>query len=615
MKKNLSLLSAIILLFSARLICGQNTPPIKAYSDNWVATDGLGRVLPTYIESDESKPDKYIGVFYWLWHPYVRLKDGKQKIVQELINENPESPAFECSDYYWCEPENGFYHPSDPWSTRRNLQMLANAGVDFIFIDFTNGDQGCKSLSNFMTVALEMHKQKIPVPKIVFFLNEGYNAAMNCLLDNFYNKPEYNPLIFMWEGKPLIMASGEKCKKQCERCREELVQNMFTWRYTWAFEPKQWNFLDSVPQDAFFRNGIAEQISVTKSMGSPLWNAELQGSSSTTSYTPPYDKYWLSDQTPQGNFFEEQWARAHEVNPQIICITGWNELTAAAWPSSANAPHPFMRKQWNDPSWRCVNQAICLSKDSLGNHIPHGWFFVDEFNMEFNRDIEPMTGGYTDAYYYQMVSHIRKFKGLSKQESASPAKTIIIDGAFSEWNDVAPDFIDPEGDCQHRNFMNVNNSEILVNTSGRNDITNSKVTFDEENIYFYVRTANGLTSCQDQNWMLLFIDSDKDQKTGWEGYDYVINYGKKDGEKTSVKSWSGKDWKKTGTGSFRMKGTEMEISIPKKSIGISALPDFYFHWADNPADLKDISAFFLNGESAPDRRFNYHYIAKSKIEK
>ncbi len=59
-----------------------------------------------------------------------------------MINENTESPAFECNYYYWCESKNGYYHPSDPISARRNLQMPANAGVDFIFIDFTNGDQG-----------------------------------------------------------------------------------------------------------------------------------------------------------------------------------------------------------------------------------------------------------------------------------------------------------------------------------------------------------------------------------------------------------------------------------------------------------------------------------------
>ena len=27
----------------------------------------------------------------------------------------------------------------------------------------------------------------------------------------------------------------------------------------------------------------------------------------------------------------------------------------------------------------------------------------------------------------------------------------------------------------------------------------------------------------DSNWMLLFIDTDQNKETGWEGYDFVIN--------------------------------------------------------------------------------------------
>ena len=585
----------------------ENSPQSHAYGDSWVAADGQGRTLPSYEEAGEYKPGKYVGVFYWLWHPYVRLKEGKQTTVQELINENPESPAFECNDYYWGEPENGFYHPRDPWSTRRNLQMLANAGVDFIYLDFTNGDHGCESLDDFMKVALEMHQQEIPVPKVVFFMNENYDEAMNCVLDNFYNNQEYKPLMFIWEGKPLIMAGSEKCKEQCERCRNEEVQEMFTWRYTWAFNENQWNFLDSVPQDYYVINGKAEQISVNKSMGSPLWDAEWQGSSSTSQRTPAYNEHWLTDQTPFGYFFEEQWSRAHEVDPSIVCVTGWNELTAAAWPSTRNSPHPFMRKSWDDPNWRCVNKETCLAKDSAGNHIPHGWFFVDEFNMEFNRDLEPMKGGYNDSYYYQLVSHIRKFKGMSKPEKASPAKTIEIDGNFAEWQDVKPSFKDPKGDCMHRDFKNVNNSERLVNKTGRNDIVFSKVTHDSLNVYFYVETADPITSYKDPLWMLLLVDSDKNNQTGWEGYDYIVNHEVINSNKSTLKFWNGNSWQKLGEAELGLAGTQMEISISKDLLGLKGLPDFYFKWADNPSHLDNIENFFVNGETAPDRRFNYHY--------
>ena len=52
-----------------------------------------------------------------------------------------------------------------------------------------------------------------------------------------------------------------------------------------------------------------------------------------------------------------------------------------------------------------------------GAHIPFmrrdsTYFFVDQYNAEFNRCIQPMKGGYTDNYYMQMAENIRQYKGI-----------------------------------------------------------------------------------------------------------------------------------------------------------------------------------------------------------
>ena len=36
--------------------------------DTWVAVDGLGRSLPTYEEVGERDGEKFVGLFYWIWH-------------------------------------------------------------------------------------------------------------------------------------------------------------------------------------------------------------------------------------------------------------------------------------------------------------------------------------------------------------------------------------------------------------------------------------------------------------------------------------------------------------------------------------------------------------------
>lgn len=591
------------------------TEQLKAYGDSWVATDAIGRVLPGYEDCGDYRPKKYVGMFYWLWHASIRIKSGPIQTAHDLLVLDPYSPAFECADYYWGEPEDGFYHPSDPWSTRRNLQLLANAGIDFVFLDFTNGDQGNLSLENFMTVVLDMYNKGIPVPKLSFFMNENYNAAMTSVMDKIYNHPEYDPLLFKWKGKPLLMADSTKCALQCTLCQDQAIKDHFTWRKTWAFDAGQWNFLDTYPQDYCSFEGKPEQMPVCKAMGAPMWEkGNGQGSSFHNSKSPEYNKYWETYQSKYGFAFEEQWTRAHSIDPSILCITGWNELTAGAWPSRGDKDAiPFMGKAWNDPSWRCVNNATCLSKDANGNHIPHGWYFVDEFNQEFNRDIEPMKGGYTDNYYYQLVSHTRKFKGMSAPEPISACKTIAIDGNFNEWTTVTPVFKDAPGDVSIRNYKNVNNSAVLTNNTARNDIIESRATYDENNIYFYVKAAQNLTPHTDPNWMLLFIDVDRNKGTGWEGYDYVVNYSVKSSTETTLKQWNGKNWGNEKLISYAVNGDALELSIPRSAVMLDkGTPEFYFHWADNPQQLKDITSFFTDGDSAPDRRFNYNF-STSKI--
>lgn len=51
-----------------------------------------------------------------------------------------------------------------------------------------------------------------------------------------------------------------------------------------------------------------------------------------------------------------------------------------------------------------------------------------------------------------------------------------------------------------------------TNNTGRNDIVGAKVARDADNVYFYVETADKLTPATDRNWMMLFIDVDRDKR-------------------------------------------------------------------------------------------------------
>ena len=54
--------------------CGATgiSPQVSAFGDPLVATDALGRELPNYAQTGGEKPNRYVGLFYWLWHGPLR---------------------------------------------------------------------------------------------------------------------------------------------------------------------------------------------------------------------------------------------------------------------------------------------------------------------------------------------------------------------------------------------------------------------------------------------------------------------------------------------------------------------------------------------------------------
>lgn len=286
----------------------------------------------------------------------------------------------------------------------------------------------------------------------------------------------------------------------------------------------------------------------------------------------------------QGIYFQQQWQGALDIDPEFIFITGWNEWVAQRF--ITNSGQKF-----------------------LGKKLPDGGtFFVDQYSREYSRDIEPMKGGYTDNYYYQMIANIRRYKGVRKPPSPGAMKTITIDGNFSDWNDIKPEFRDAIGDTMHRNEKGWGNAGQYTNTTGRNDFVTMKVACDKDNCYFYAKTNDPITHRSDANWMMLYIDTDCDHKTGFNGYDYLVNKSVVSPRTTTLLQFKNSfGWKYPVRLDYKAKGNEIEIRIPREKINQDSSVAFNFHWADNVQNTENMVQFAISGDSAPDRRFNYHY--------
>ena len=91
-------------------------------------------------------------------------------------------------------------------------------------------------------------------------------------------------------------------------------------------------------------------------------------------------------------------------------------------------------------------------------------YFVDLFNHEFSRDIEPLRGDFGDNYYYQLCDFIRRYKGVEPTPVYSAYQTIDL-GDMQAWNKVKAEFADDKGDVFHRNHYGYGSVGQYVNNT------------------------------------------------------------------------------------------------------------------------------------------------------
>ena len=566
---------------------------------NVSATDAIGRKLPTYKEVGAPKKNKFVGLFYWTWHTQ-QSKNNPPYNVTEILARDPKAREDynnviwpkQNSPWFWNEPLFGYYIDTDEWVLRKHAEMLADAAVDVIIFDCTNGNITWKeSYQKLCKVFTQARKDGVKTPQIAFMLpfsvTPGGKEIMREIYTELYKPGLYKDLWFIWKGKPLIMALPElvedvKGNADSTKWNREM-RNFFTFRPGQPEYDKgperadHWGWLEIYPQHGFAKNaaGGFEQATVGVAQN---WSAKRGLTAMNApgafnrSYTGRYGQITQPGAVNNGYNFQEQWDRALEINPEFIFITGWNEWIAGR----------------ND-IWQLQTNA-----------------FPDEFDQEGSRDIEPMKNGHGDNYYYQMVSNIRRFKGVPIQVAASAPVSITIDGKFDEWVTVMPSYPSYKGNTLHRKSTGWGSLEYS-NKTGRNDIVLAKVARDEQFIYFYVKTAAPLTKKTDAGGMRLFIDIDRNKNTGWEGYDFIINRNSPTSKAILEKTSFAWNWQKMGEIDFAVAGNQLEIKVPRSMLGVPQDLDFEFKWSDNMQQENNAMDFWINGDVAPAGRANFHY--------
>ncbi|MDD3108670.1 MAG: hypothetical protein PHV49_05630 [Alistipes sp.] len=636
------------------------------YPDTWVATDALGRTMPSYEEVGAVKNDqrRVVGIFYITWHTQglAGLKSPYTADVTKILEKDPnarldaKNPLWTEGSYHYAEPEMGYFLSQDEWVIRKDLSMLADAGVDVMIMDVTNAVRYWDEWDVIFRTMEKVKAEGNKVPKFCFWAFNGpVITVVQDLYERIYEKNQYPDLWFYWDGKPLLLYNGTPkydangqdtpnpnlhydedavtnpqnphygnpyyTEKNYNDYSED-VKNFFTLRtmwwgyYEWANErfiggEDKWSFGYSLadkrikslkPEELLSTHkGKREQAAVTPAQHPVTMTKENMGvgkSWSRESGEPELDEFdmpkeayvpWLGKKvknpTHYGIYFQESFDYALQANPEFLYLNDWNEWTAGKYQPTGRKTTPW------------------LGRDNT-------FFFVDQYNMEFNRGIQPMKGGYTDNYYMQMAQNLRRYKGVRPIPQLKGLEKTSVDGDFAKWANLQIEYRDTKGDTFHRDAIGYA-GERYVNNSGRNDIITSKVAVGKKDIAFYAETAEALTPSTDPNWMLLLIDSDQNASTGWYGYDFIVNYKVKDAQTTTLMRYDAKTkaWIEVAELPYAVKGSQLELSIPRKLLGLNGSKfSFDFKWSDNPTELVDPISLCTHGDTAPNRRFNYRCI-------
>lgn len=333
-----------------------------SYSDTWAATSGLGRHVADYAEVGPVKEGKAVGLFYWNWNTD---EETTVNIINntEFEKEHPEAYAEDAyfneawpkgkTNYFHSEPLYGYYAGDDYWVYRRDAELLADVGIDFLFLDYTNGRVTFKKNLEAMLKALRDAKESgVNVPKIVFTCNltsgvADTKYALKDLYLTLYKEGRYSDLWYCHEGKPLILAHEENldvgldANDPAEIALSDEMYDFFTfrgiesdWRREMTQKDNKWSIAEKFPQRTFGVDSegnpetviaaAAENKSVETERLAPMSSAYVRGKN----YTETYGFDLRPDAYLYNYCFEEKIAGALRTDAKILLISSWNEWTA-----------------------------------------------------------------------------------------------------------------------------------------------------------------------------------------------------------------------------------------------------------------------------------------------
>lgn len=301
---------------------------IYNYDDVECDQTGVGRYDPVPVE------ERLVGIAYTTWHRAETQWGGT---------------------HTWDLPLNGPYCSDDEEVIRRHGEQLRDAGVDFVFVDWSNNTEydpaSMREYRSDFRMIEEATDKLFDIwatiegaPKICIFVGPGHNGpgtidsgAHQKKVDQVWNDYVTNPsrkdMYFQYDGKPLLICYGATPNQYTATPKKLWNDNRFTVRWMTGFVGQQstlfrprsleslgfWSWEERGAQTYTVFNKQVEAVTVTA-------GTRAQGKEGDAGYIPAAGRQ-------NGATMKKQFQRAYDLGARIVLIVSWNEWTTGEQPS------------------------------------------------------------------------------------------------------------------------------------------------------------------------------------------------------------------------------------------------------------------------------------------
>jgi hypothetical protein len=307
----------------------------------------------------------------------------------------------------WGTPALGAYRSDDVAVIDQHIEWLADAGVDFIMLDWSNNIDyypGCncrpdlqwiEDASDVIFDRMVWRKNNgLPWIKIAIMAgadNAGYtdgrmDRKVNNIKERYIDNQMIRPVYYEHRGKPLLL---DNCHMSINylNWNKTAHEKTFTIRHQWAtlvqnnmYDPQTmhshrglWSWSESVHPPAFAFDGRPEVVSIHAALRTCGWYSIDEDYPSRLEDC--MKKWGGAKGRRNGLTLRESFAYARDYDVDLAMVMAFNEWTGC--------------------------------EDSEG----------EQRNPEYSIDIEPMQGGHGDQYLRILKEEIAKFKGYCELDT------------------------------------------------------------------------------------------------------------------------------------------------------------------------------------------------------